>query len=76
MDDHVFPMSWYPGTTPANEEKWKITSAHSRHTGLPAIFIPTCAHALKLAPPTPSTGGADVRWRIARSGPAQAVGAI
>jgi hypothetical protein len=24
--DHVFPLSWYPDTTPANEEKWKIPS--------------------------------------------------
>jgi hypothetical protein len=24
--DHVFPISWYPDTTPANEEKWKIPS--------------------------------------------------
>jgi hypothetical protein len=22
--DHVFPLSWYPDTTPSNEEKWKI----------------------------------------------------
>ena len=24
--DHVFPVSWYPDTTPENEEKWKIPS--------------------------------------------------
>jgi hypothetical protein len=24
--DHAFPLSWYPDTTPANEEKWKIPS--------------------------------------------------
>ncbi len=23
-DDHLFPRSWYPDTTPANLEKWKI----------------------------------------------------
>lgn len=24
--DHVFPESWYPDTTPANTEKWKVPS--------------------------------------------------
>jgi hypothetical protein len=27
--DHVFPLSWYPDTTPANEEKWKVPSCLS-----------------------------------------------
>jgi hypothetical protein len=24
--DHVFPVSWYPASTPPNTEKWKIPS--------------------------------------------------
>src|SRR5712664_1759312 len=28
-DDHLFPKSWYPETTPANLEKWKIPACDS-----------------------------------------------
>jgi hypothetical protein len=27
--DHVFPVSWYPNTTPANLERWKIPACES-----------------------------------------------
>jgi len=34
-------------------------------------LIPTPLQRLKLAPPIPNAGGADVRWRTVRSGPVQ-----
>jgi len=43
----------------------KATSRHDNE------LIPPPLNALKLAPPIPIAGGADVRWRTVRSGPAQ-----
>ncbi len=37
----------------------------------PQNLIPPPPHTLKLPPPIPSAGGADVRWRTVRSGPVQ-----
>lgn len=54
--DHVFPVSWYPDTTPANLEKWKVPACESCNArlgkseqellGVLALCVdPTDAHA-------------------------------
>jgi hypothetical protein len=53
--DHVFPISWYPDTTPPDLEKWKIPSC------LPAATS-TTARSRSRSSPTPS-----FRARIAGS---------
>ncbi len=46
--DHVFPSGWYPDTTPANLEKWKIPSCrecnheHSKNEGDLLIKLGMC----------------------------------
>jgi hypothetical protein len=42
----------------------------------PPNLIPTTSHTLRLPPPISSAGGADVRWRTVRNGPAYQLGAI
>jgi len=37
----------------------------------PQTLSPLLLNTLKLAPPIPNAGGADVRWRTVRDGPAQ-----
>lgn len=46
--DHVFPQAWYPDTTPANLEKWKIPAClecnqlHSKSEGDLLVNLAMC----------------------------------
>ena len=64
--DHVFPISWYPDTTPPNLDKWKIPSCISCNDMLGIIednLLVHLAHALD--PHHPASAGLYERARRA-----------
>lgn len=64
--DHVFPLSWYPDTTPPNTEKWKIPSCAACNASYGALEE-TLLTRLALCLDPADARSAGIVWKALRA---------
>lgn len=64
--DHVFPLGWYPDTTPKNLEKWKVPACHACNAEYGELERDLLVR-LGLCVPPESAKGAGIAEKVLRS---------